>query len=520
MNSITEHQLAADRDHPAVLICVFILIAYFPIFLKLDVLPLRVWDEARTAISAYEMFTTGNLLVVHYEGLPDMRGVKPPLSIWAQTFLFHLIGPGELAVRLPSAIAALLTGWFLFWFCWRDLQRPWLGLMACAVLFTSFGMINMHGARSGDHDAPMVLFMTLSLWSIHRWCDRGRSSHMFLFFCFLALGGLTQSVQALLFLPGIAAYVIARRKLRALFRERWTYLGLLMFLVLVGAYYLGRESVNPGYLQAVWDNELWGRYAGVVEEHDRPWDHYFNLLMDRDLTHYYMWIPAGFVLGLLQHDARLRNWTRLLTFTFLGYLLVVSTSATKLDWYTAPMMPLLAGIAAIAMYTLLVFLMNTPALTRILRTTRAIPYLFFFLLFVGPWSSVVAYNYKAKEWPWEAEFMTLSHLLKDASRGLVPFNASVIVYDDHYAHLLFYVHLLNAQGHDVRITRHPEELHPGDVVITNQYHIHEALERMYTLEFFWGDGNVRVHKILGPPEIASDTIYIPLSDQAYPNNAH
>ena len=191
----------------------FVLFGVFPLFMHLDTLPIRVWDEARQAINAMEMWENRDFLVTHFEGDPEMWSTKPPLLIWAQVAFFSLLGPGELALRLPSAIAAFLTGWFLLRLCTRELNAPWMGLMACLVLYTNEGYINMHVARGGEYDAPMILWMTTSAWALFRWSLHGRSTDLLWCMLLLALGVLTKSVQALLFVPGMALYLLYRGQL-------------------------------------------------------------------------------------------------------------------------------------------------------------------------------------------------------------------------------------------------------------------------------------------------------------------
>src|SRR5690348_10805046 len=84
-------------------IALFILL-YFPIFLNLDVLPIRMWDESQNAMNAYEMLRNGHWLVPTYQGQPDMFSLKPSLSPFLEMLLMSLMGPGELAVRLVSAL--------------------------------------------------------------------------------------------------------------------------------------------------------------------------------------------------------------------------------------------------------------------------------------------------------------------------------------------------------------------------------------------------------------------------------
>ena len=87
-----------------------------PIFWHLDTLPIRVWDEARLAINAYEMLNNGDLIVTHFNGKPDMWNTKPPLLIWIQALFMKILGVNELSVRMPSTIAAFLTCIVLFIF--------------------------------------------------------------------------------------------------------------------------------------------------------------------------------------------------------------------------------------------------------------------------------------------------------------------------------------------------------------------------------------------------------------------
>ena len=61
-----------------------------PIFGYLDSYPIRIWDEARLAINAYEMLKNGDFIVTHYDNNPDMWNTKPPLMIWCQVFFMKI----------------------------------------------------------------------------------------------------------------------------------------------------------------------------------------------------------------------------------------------------------------------------------------------------------------------------------------------------------------------------------------------------------------------------------------------
>ena len=130
---------------------------YMPLFGHLNTLAIREYDEARLALNALEMYQNNNFLVTHFSGQPEMWNTKPPLLIWMQVFWMKLIGVGELAVRLPSAIAALLTCVILLVFCQRYLRSFWFGCIAVLVLITAEGYVSIHGTRTGDYDALLTL---------------------------------------------------------------------------------------------------------------------------------------------------------------------------------------------------------------------------------------------------------------------------------------------------------------------------------------------------------------------------
>ena len=131
-----------------------------PIFGHLDTLPIRIWDESRLAVNANEMQKDGDFIVTHFYGQPDMWNTKPPLMIWLQAFFMKTIGAGELAVRLPSALAAFFTSITLLVFFRRYISF-WFGSISVMILVTSSGYIGLHASRTGDYDTLLTLFTTL-----------------------------------------------------------------------------------------------------------------------------------------------------------------------------------------------------------------------------------------------------------------------------------------------------------------------------------------------------------------------
>ena len=482
--------------HSGLFLVLFFILLYFPIFLNLDVLPLRAWDESRYAVNAYEMYRGGDWLVVKYDGHPDLWAVKPPLLIWTQAILFHVMGPGDLAVRLPSAISAFLLGLVLLWHSWRCLGRPWLALFAVLILFTSDGILHMHGTRGGTQDMPLAFFMCASLLVLHHWTIQGNKGQVLGAFLLLTLEVLTKSIQALFFLPGIAIFLIIQRKTPQFLRERATWIGSGILIILVLAYYLAREHASPGYLAAVWHNELWGRYTSPLEGHDHPWDHNISLLIQRDLHEWHLLVPVGVVLGLIHSDPRVRSLTTIITLSVCSYLLIIIGSSTKLPWYNVPVLPLLALLASIPLYSIMTWVMRWRPLTMDLRTIAPIPYLFVFLLFSSSWGAVVERNYLAQETLEEVDGYFLSQHLKDVLLDRRPLGADVIVRTDVDQHLNLYIHMLNDRGHSLHL-REVDQLEPGQRVLTDEWPVHGTIMGSYEYEVLMSDRHLRIFGILG-----------------------
>ncbi len=318
-----------------------------PLFSHLDSFPLQLWDESRLANNAFEMLETGNYLVTTYTFLPETWNLKPPLMVWLIALSMKLLGNGELAIRLPSVIIAVLTCIMLFRFLYKKTDNPRLAFFACFVLITSFGYVRTHGVRTADYESLLAFCTVGYLTNYYTYINEQSRKHLFYFFVFLSLSVLTKSAAGLLFLPGLFIYTLYKKQLLSLFKTKQLYAGLLLFLILVAGYYLLRENTTPGYLQAVWDNELGGRYNTALEEHKADNDFYFFRLT-QDKFKYWI-VIAGLALAhaLVNENKKHQSLVAFSFITAVSFLLIISLASTKLDWYDLPMYPLLAIIVAV-----------------------------------------------------------------------------------------------------------------------------------------------------------------------------
>jgi 4-amino-4-deoxy-L-arabinose transferase-like glycosyltransferase len=170
-----------------------------PLFSHLGSLPIHLWDESRLTMNAYEMHVNRNFIVTHYNDAPDLWNTKPPFLIWCQALLMDVVGPNELAMRLPSAIAALLTCIALMVFSIRYLKNFWIGFIAVIILITAPGYVSDHGTRTGDYDSMLTLFTTISCLFFFAYSETKKIKYLYLFFLSITFGVLTKSVAALIF---------------------------------------------------------------------------------------------------------------------------------------------------------------------------------------------------------------------------------------------------------------------------------------------------------------------------------
>ncbi|HEX2935053.1 MAG TPA: glycosyltransferase family 39 protein [Bacteroidales bacterium] len=467
---------------------------YFPIFGHLDILPIRIWDEARLANNAYEMANNNDFVVTHFGGKPDMWNTKPPLMIWIQASLMKMMGVNEVSVRLPSAIAAFITCIALLAFALWYLKDFWFGFISVLVLVTTTGYISIHGSRTGDYDTLLTLFTTLSGFSFFAYCESAKRNHLYWFFAFTILAVLTKGVNGLLFLPGFILYSVVQKQFVPLLKNKHFYMGIFSFIVLVGGYYLLRELNNPGYLKAVYNNELGGRYLQPLEGNRHEfWFYYDNIINSRYVA-WYLLVPCGLIVGLAAVDKkifRLALFSGLMIFTL---FLVISAGQTKLEWYDIPLYPFMAVLVALFIHFIFNLLKNWTLINQSLRV-NVLPYLFVFIIAVIPYKAIINTTYKPKESAWDQQFYEIGYYLRDAIKGIHPVNGQFLVYDGYSAQNMFYLNILNDKGTPIAL-KNPDKLETGDVVIVCQDKMKEYVASHYKISQISQFNNIFTYQIV------------------------
>jgi len=343
-------QIAHSRYADAAICAALILLTAALLLPSFASFPMDVWDESRNANNAIEMAASGHWLVTTFNGVPDHWNTKPPLLIWMMAALLRAGLPPLLAVRLPSIIASMATVTVLFLFCRIVLRDRLAGVSAALLVLASSLFMGRHVSFTGDYDALLTLLVLVSVLAFWRYVDAADTQSV----RWLAIAGtaltlamLTKGIAALIILPGLLVYLVMKQRLLWAARDPWLWLTGLTVLTISTGYYMGRETLDPGYLQAVWENELGGRYLATLDAHRGGPIFYLSVLF---LTFQPGILLTPLVLRPLLGEASRRRDVVLITLLAAASLLIVITIAkTKYYWYAAPTVPLLSLAVGIAL---------------------------------------------------------------------------------------------------------------------------------------------------------------------------
>lgn len=474
---------------------IVVLIAVLPIFAHLDEQPLVLYDEQRLATNALEMVESGNLLVTTYDGKPDYSNTKPPLMIWLQAISMCLLGYNELAVRLPAALAALATCLLLFEFCRCRFNSIWLGLYSVAILCTTQGYIDIHGTRTGDYDALLTCFTTAYCLSWFIYLEDGSKKHLYLFFVTLMLAVMTKCTAACLMLPSLAIYTILRGKLVTVLKNKHVYLGILILLAPVAAWYIVRQLLDAGYIGAVWKMDISGRYTEVMSYIHGP-EYYAAMLTEGYFAPWLIFAIAGTIPGLLSKQLQLYRLSLYLLLTTAGFIAVLSFSATKFYWYLLPAYPLLAILAAISLKMLIKAIIEAAPLHYSWAKSAAFM-LTAILLFSWPYAASLDRSINAKIHESIRENMVMGTFMKDVLHGRRNIDGSLVAIEGGEGNIRWYFKALSI-AHRPVTTIENRQFTSGQRIIAFEYELKEYIEQHFVANLIEDFRGVHIYEIIRP----------------------
>ena len=392
-----------------------------------------------------------------------MWNTKPPLMIWLQVASIHLFGFNEIAIRLPSALAGFFTCLSIFFFFKRYKKDARLGFVAALTLVCITSYVETHVTRTGDYDSLLVLFVTLFSLTFYLYIQELKSKYLLFFFVVLTLAVLTKGIVAYLFGPSLLLFAIYKNQLMNIIKSPQFWLLLVFHLAIVIGYYLIRDHLNPGYLQAVFKNELGGRMFEVNEGNTGG---IFYYLTDLSLAI----IPISIFVLIFKKKFIYRDLVAFCLTMVIPFLIIISISQTKLVWYSAPVYPILAIIIGCVVISLLEDVYRL--ISSNAKKHNLIVLVAFILLMTIPYTAVLkkVYSHEPME---ENSSSYFSHFLKDVLEGKensMLVDGAAVVKDGYYVHQDFYIAALNKKGYSIRYLN-KESIKDGDRLIIGQSHM-------------------------------------------------
>lgn len=321
----------------------------------LDAMPMFIWDESRQANNAIEMVLSGNYGYPTYDGQPDFWNTKPHLLIVLQALSMKILGPGLLALRLPSLLAGI--GVCMLWFRFFAQRNQFHSARIFLIVLLSCGGFNTyHVVRTGDYDSLLLLFISASLIAFYSLIfENGGKKAAITAGSMISLAVLTKSIAGFLWLPviGFAAVLVHRQSIFIIKKQAFY---LLLPLLSIPVYYFTREVVAPGYLKAVWINEFADRYLKPNEGHHTGVDYYFHILQQESLGYYFY--PSLFFLLMGFWVRNAEKYYKWLATIALLFFVVIHASATRISWYAAPGVVLLSLMIGIGLTQLIQYVQS------------------------------------------------------------------------------------------------------------------------------------------------------------------
>ncbi len=307
---------------------------------RLDRQPIQNWDEGIHGSVSLQMLEYNDWVTPHFSDKNYFR--KPPLKFWIGAAVFKWFGVNAWTLRLPSAIAGILTVLLIGWWMWQW-RRSRIEAFIAGAIFATMRPIFFHVFRTGETDGLLVLFITGALYAWWRTTNtREHRQQWWLVLSSSAIGAaiLTKSAAGLIPLMLIAGDFILSRRWNTIPWRMW---------VIPGATFLG--IILPWHLvmhlrhgQAFWDDyvgfHIIKRVTTVLHTQRMAIWWYFPTIWQKFVP-YIFWAIGAIVYAFVElrrtRDPMLRF---LLLWVFL-VLLVFTIAQSKAQWYIFPLYPAL-----------------------------------------------------------------------------------------------------------------------------------------------------------------------------------
>jgi len=347
--------------------------------------------------------------------------------------------------------------------------------------------MSFHAARSGDYDSLLTLFLLIQALSCFYFLETKKNKFMYLFFISSILAVITKSIAGLLFFPAFVIYIVYRKEVSNLILNKHFYFGLFLFLATCSFYYFYRETLNPGYLKAVAQNELGGHFLVDQDNNKRPFFYYIKNFIQVRISNWLLIIPLGIAVGLSSQKKIIQSITLFSILICSSFLIIISLAKTKLSWYDLPMYPFITLIIGIGFNWIFEKLKKF----NFTNTNHLFfKVLFLLTIFIFPYtltSKRLIFAEKSRE-------VNLSSYLKAAVENNKNINDYYIINPGYEPQNLFYINILKDRKININYKKW-NTLNADDIVFFDKIKIKDSIENNYKYSFIEKFGNVYTYRI-------------------------
>jgi|GEM_PF-2479521 len=411
------------------------------------------FDEGYYFIASYELGEHGRFFI-DFDSASLLRNTKPYLFVFIQAGLGKLIGWNEWAMRIPTILSSITLVFLLFLFIKKQFNNTLWALASALTLLVVPCFVNMHMAFTGDHDIPLTLFTTLFLFAFYLFlveADEKKSARYIFIACLCAaLSVLTKGWMVLFFLPVSLLYSLVYKKFRLLLCNSGFIYGITAALVLIASWYMGREYVDPGYLNAVWQYEI-GRYNDGIHSVHPEFGYYWYTLYNYQLSFWLLFIfPACYFIW--NADKKEKAFILYCFLQAIVFLVILSFSKVKLGWYDAPVIPVIVIVSGYGIAKVIQFIGN-----HIFPNKKAVVFFLCAALYIYPYTEIFQRKYERFFMDTYGEFMMHKHTQ----------DSYTIVRTSYNPHLIFYTEYCRKKfntEHILKTSRVPLSVHEKALV--------------------------------------------------------
>lgn len=303
---------------------IWLIVVAIALFINIGGYPLFDADEGRNGEVGREMAATNDYVMPRIDGMPYLD--KPIVYFAAEAAAMEILGPTELAARLPAYLFTLLTALLVFWFA----KKVWNEESAyiAAIAFLSMPL-TLAFARTVIFDSALTFFIVGAIIAFY--FERPTLAWASIAFGVITKGPVAIAVPLIVMIP----YAIKRKS----FRKLWSWGGLVAFVVIIAPWVWAVSRVVPDFLHYVLVTETAQRLATKALKRTGPPWYFIPYIVGGAL-------PWSIIAFFAWRKERRDDTTLFLALWILVPFVFFSISQSKRPQYILPVMPAIALVIA------------------------------------------------------------------------------------------------------------------------------------------------------------------------------